>query len=89
MEKIQDNIVYEEVFELITKDNSGLQDQASEQLKLVEDQLSVLKGRQNDKRSLTEAMENMIRSAVKEEADKDISKQYQVRNIERKDLFHK
>lgn len=88
MEKVQDNIVYEEVFELITKDNSGLQDQASEQLKLVEDQLSVLKGRQNDKRSLTEAMENMIKSAVKEEADKDISKQCQVRNIERKDLFH-
>ncbi|XP_014467595.1 PREDICTED: 28S ribosomal protein S27, mitochondrial-like [Dinoponera quadriceps] len=78
METVQDQIVYEEVFELITKDNSELQDEPSEQLKLVENQLSVLKGKQNDKGSLIESMENMIKSAVKEEADKDISKQCQV-----------
>ncbi|XP_032683565.1 28S ribosomal protein S27, mitochondrial-like [Odontomachus brunneus] len=77
LETIQDKIVYEEVFELIAKDNSGLQDQASEQLKLVQDQLTVLKGKQNDKGSLVEAMENMIRLAVKKKADQDVSKQCQ------------
>lgn len=87
LETIQDKVVYEEVFELIAKDNSELQDQAPEQLKLVEDQLTILKTRQNDKGSLMEAMENMIKSATKEKADKDISKQCQVRNIERKGLF--
>lgn len=87
IETIQDKIVYEEVFELITKDNNGLQDEANEQLKLVEDQLSVLKGKQNDKGSMIAAMEDMIKSAVKEQTDKDISKQCQVRNIERECLF--
>lgn len=83
LETIQDKIVYEEVFELIAKDDNGSEDQASEQLKLVENQLTVLKGKQNDKGSLVEAMENMIRLAVKEKAEEDISKQCQVKNIER------
>lgn len=83
LETIQEEIVYEEVFELISKDNSRVQDQASEQLKLVEDQLSILKKKQNHKESLIEAIEAIIRSAVKEEADNDISKKCQVINIGR------
>ncbi|EFN80617.1 28S ribosomal protein S27, mitochondrial [Harpegnathos saltator] len=77
METIQDKIVYDEVFELITKDNSESQDQSSEELKLVEDQLSILKVKQNDKGNLVEAIENAIRSAVTKTADKDVSKLYQ------------
>lgn len=75
---MQDKIVYEEVFELISKDNSGLQDQDAEKFKLVEAQLSVLKQKQNLKESFIEAVENLIKSAVNEETEKDISKQCQV-----------
>jgi len=75
---VQDKIVYEEVFELISKDNSGLQDQDVEKFKLVEAQLSVLKQKQNLKESFIEAVENLIKAAVNEEAEKDISKQCQV-----------
>jgi len=74
---MQDKIVYEEVFELILKDNSGLQDQDVEKFKLVEAELSMLKEKQNLKESLIEAIENLIRVAVNEEAEKDISKQCQ------------
>lgn len=75
---MQDKIVYEEVFELISKDNSGLQDQDVEKFKLVEAQLSVLKQKQNLKESFIEAVENLIKTAVNEEAEKDISKKCQV-----------
>ncbi|TGZ48437.1 uncharacterized protein [Temnothorax longispinosus] len=78
LETMQDKIVYEEVFELISKDNSGLEDQDAERFKLVEAQLSVLKEKQNLKESFIEAVENLIKAAVNEEAEKDISKQCQV-----------
>lgn len=83
----QDKIVYEEVFELISKDNSGLQDQDAEKFKLVEAQLSVLKEKQNLKESFIEAIENLIKAAINEEAEKDISKQCQVINIDKKKEF--
>lgn len=88
LERIKEKIVYEEVFELISKDNSAIQDQAaSEQLKVVEGQLSVLKGKQNHKENLIGVMEDIIRSAVKEETDNDIAKQCQVINIEEKNCL--
>lgn len=77
LETMQEKIVYEEVFELISKDNNNLQDQDIERFKLVEASLSLLKEKQNLKESLIEAMENLITAAVKEEAEKDISKQCQ------------
>ncbi|KAL0133103.1 hypothetical protein PUN28_000698 [Cardiocondyla obscurior] len=77
LETMQDNIVYEEVFELISKDNSTLQDQDAEKFKLVEAQLSMLKSKQNLKENFIEAMENLIKTAAKEEVEKDISKQCQ------------
>ncbi|XP_050452939.1 28S ribosomal protein S27, mitochondrial-like [Cataglyphis hispanica] len=78
LEVIQDNIVYEEIFELISKDNSNLQDQDFEKFKLVEASLSLLKEKQNLKENLNETIENLITAAVKEEAEKDISKQCQI-----------
>lgn len=84
---MQDKIVYEEVFELISKDNSGLQDQDAEKFKPVETQLSVLKEKQNLKESFIEAIDNLVRVAVSEEAEKDISKQCQVMNINKKNFF--
>ncbi|XP_070166157.1 small ribosomal subunit protein mS27 [Polyergus mexicanus] len=77
LEMIQDKIVYEEIFELISKDNSNLQDQDFEKFKLVEAPLSLLKEKQNLKENLNETMEDLIRAIVKEEAEKDISKQCQ------------
>ncbi|XP_011695000.1 PREDICTED: 28S ribosomal protein S27, mitochondrial-like [Wasmannia auropunctata] len=76
-ETMRDKIVYEEVFELISKDNSGLQDQDAEKFKLVEAQLSVLKEKNNLKGSFTEALEDLVKAVVNEEAEKDISKQCQ------------
>lgn len=90
LETMRDKIVYEEVFELILKDNSGLQDQDVEKFKFVEAQLSILKEKQNLKESFTEAMENLIRMTVNEEAEKDISKQCQViliKYINKKNYF--
>ncbi|XP_011631979.1 28S ribosomal protein S27, mitochondrial-like [Pogonomyrmex barbatus] len=77
LETVQNKIVYNEVFELISKDNSNLQDQDAEKFKLVEIQLSALKEKQNLKESLSEAIENLIKTTVNEETDKDISKQCQ------------
>ncbi|XP_011060733.1 PREDICTED: 28S ribosomal protein S27, mitochondrial-like isoform X2 [Acromyrmex echinatior] len=77
LEMKQDKIVYEDVFELISKDNSGLQDQDAEKFKLVEAQLSILKEKQNLKESFIEAIENLVKAAINEEAEKDISKQCQ------------
>ncbi|KYN37289.1 28S ribosomal protein S27, mitochondrial [Trachymyrmex septentrionalis] len=77
LEMKQDKIVYEEVFELISKDNNGFQDQDAEKFKLVEAQLSILKEKQNLKESFIEAIENLIKVAINEETEKDISKQYQ------------
>lgn len=81
LETMQDKIVYEEVFKLISKDSTGLQDQDAEKFKLVEIQLSVLKEKQNLKESFIEALENLVKTAVNEEAENDISKQCQVMNI--------
>lgn len=77
LETMQEKIVYEEVFELILKDNSNLQEQDIERFKIVESSLFLLKKKQNLKESLIEAMENLITATVKEEAEKDISKQCQ------------
>lgn len=77
-ETIQDKIVYEEVFELISKDNSNLQDQDIEKFKLVDDSLFLLKKKQNLKENLIETMQNLIRAVVKEKAEEDISKQCQI-----------
>ncbi|XP_012523784.1 uncharacterized protein LOC105829470 [Monomorium pharaonis] len=77
LEMMQDKIVYEEIFELILKDNSELQDQDAEKFKLVEAQLSVLKEKQNLKESFIEALENLVKVAVNKEAENDISKQCQ------------
>lgn len=77
LETIQDKIVYEEVFELISRDNNGLQDQDAEKFKLVEVQLSILKEKQNLKESFIEAVENLVKAAVNEQAEKDMSKQCQ------------
>ncbi|EZA49408.1 hypothetical protein DMN91_008882 [Ooceraea biroi] len=77
LEKMQDNIVYEEVFELISKDNSGLQDQDSEKYQPVAAQLAALKERPNLKDSLIQAMEDVITSTVNEHVEKDISEQHQ------------
>ncbi|XP_011873798.1 PREDICTED: 28S ribosomal protein S27, mitochondrial [Vollenhovia emeryi] len=74
---IQDGIVYEQVFELISKDNGGLGDQDAERFKLVEAKLTMLKEKQNLKESFVEALENLIRAAVEKEAEKDVSKQCQ------------
>lgn len=87
LEMMQDKIVYEEVFELISKDNSGLQEQDAEKFKLVEAELSILKEKQNLKESFIEAIENLIKTAVNKEAEKDISKQCQVMNIKIKELL--
>jgi len=90
LETMQDKIVYKEVFELISKDNSGLEDQDAEKFKLVDAQLSVLKEKQNLEESLGEAIENLIKTAVNKEAEKDISKQCQVMNknfINKKNSF--
>lgn len=84
---IQEKIVHEEVFELISKDNSNLQDQDIEKFKLVDASLFLLKEKQNVKENLIETMETLIRAAVKEEAEKDISKQCQVMNINDKNFF--
>lgn len=83
LETMQDKIVYEEIFELILKDNSGLQDQDVEKFKLVEAQLSMLKEKQNLKENFIEAIENLIRTTVNEQAEKDVSKQCQVILIKR------
>lgn len=80
LETIQDKIVYEEIFELISKDNNGLQDQDAEKFKLVEAHLSILKEKQNLKESFIEAVENLVKAAVNEQAEKDMSKQCQVMN---------
>ncbi|XP_029174536.1 28S ribosomal protein S27, mitochondrial-like [Nylanderia fulva] len=77
LETMQEKIVYEEIFELISKDNSNLQDQDVERFKLMEASLSLLKEKQNLKESLIETMENLITASVKEETEKDISKQCQ------------
>lgn len=77
LETMQDKIVYEEVFELISKDNSGLQDQDADKFKLVEAQLSALKEKQNLKESFIEALENLVKAVVNKEAENDISKQCQ------------
>lgn len=82
LETVQDKIVYEEVFELISKDNSELQEPDIEKFKLVEAQLSVLKKKQNLKESLIGAIENLVKTAVKEKAEQDISKQNQVMNTD-------
>lgn len=87
LETIQDKIVYEEVFELIAKDNGNLQDQDIEKFKLVEAPLALLKEKQNLKENLIETMENLIAAATKEEAEKDISKQCQVMNINEESFF--
>jgi len=76
---MQDNIVYEEVFELISKDNNEVQD--SERFQPVLAQLAALKERPNLKASLTGALEDIIISAVNDYAEKDISKQCQVKKI--------
>lgn len=78
LETIQDKIVHEEVFELISKDNSNLQDQDIEKFKLVDASLLLLKEKQNLKENLIKTMENLIRAVVKEKAEEDISKQCQV-----------
>ncbi|XP_018407109.1 PREDICTED: 28S ribosomal protein S27, mitochondrial-like [Cyphomyrmex costatus] len=77
LETMQDKIVYEEVFKLISKDNIGLQDHDVEKYKLVEAQLSVLKEKQNLKENFIEAIENLVKAAINERAEKDISKQCQ------------
>lgn len=81
LETTQDKIVYEEIFELISKDNSELQEPDIEKFKLVETQLSDLKKKQNLKESLIEAMESLVKTAVKEKAEQDISKQCQVMKL--------
>lgn len=84
LETMQDKIVYEEIFELISKDNSGLKDQDAEKFKLIEAQLSTLKKRQNLKENFIEAVENLIKAAIDKETEKDISKQCQVMNTNKK-----
>jgi len=79
LENIQDNIVYEEVFELISKDNNEFQD--SERFQSVLAQLAALKEKPNLQASLTRALEDIITSAVNSYAEKDISKQCQVKKI--------
>lgn len=78
LETVQDKIVYEEVFELISKDNSELEEPDMEKFKLVETQLSVLKNKPNLKESLIETIENLVKTAVKEKAEQDISEQNQI-----------
>ena len=87
LEMKQDKIVYEEVFELISKDNSELQEQDAEKFKFVEVQLSILKEKQNLKESFIKAIENLIKVAINEEAEKDIFKQCQVININKNNFF--
>lgn len=78
LETVKDEIVYEEVFDLISRDNGGLQDQDAEKFKAVEAELSNLKKRQNLKESLIEAIESLVKAVVSEQAEKDIAKQCQV-----------
>lgn len=77
LETMQEKIVYEEIFELISKDNSNLREEDLEKFQLVEASLSLLKKKPNLKENLIEIMENLIQVAIKEEAEKDIAKQCQ------------
>lgn len=77
LKTVRDNIVYKEVFELISKDSSRLEEQDSEKFRPVEAQLAALKERPNLKDSLDQAMEDVITSAINERAEEDISKQCQ------------
>ncbi|XP_076643836.1 uncharacterized protein LOC143354034 [Halictus rubicundus] len=72
LEDVKDDIVYEEVFDLIEKDNKSI---AEEEIKNVMSQVDRLKAQKLCKNSLIEAIENDVKSAVDKQADVDIAEQ--------------
>lgn len=72
LKDLKDDIVYEEVFDLIRKDNKNVPE---EEIKDVMSQVDRLRARKTCKSSLTEAIENTVKSAVDKQADTDIAEQ--------------
>ncbi|XP_076294864.1 uncharacterized protein LOC143216016 [Lasioglossum baleicum] len=72
LKDVKDDIVYEEVFDLIQKDNKNVPE---EEIKDVMSQVDRLKAQKTCKSSLTEAIENTIKSAVDKQAHIDIAEQ--------------
>ncbi|XP_076231003.1 uncharacterized protein LOC143177102 [Calliopsis andreniformis] len=75
-DKVKESIVYEEVFDLIQKDNEHIpEEQITDEFKAVMSQLEKLKTAGLCKDNLTKALENEVKSAVNKQSDADISEQ--------------
>lgn len=79
MNEVKENIVYEEVFDLIKKDNEHIpEDQVTNEFKAVISQLDTLKAASVCKDNLTEAVKNEVTSMVDKQAAIDIAEQLKV-----------
>ncbi|XP_015187511.1 PREDICTED: 28S ribosomal protein S27, mitochondrial-like [Polistes dominula] len=79
LNKIKEDIVHEEVFDLIQKDNANIpEDQITEELKDLQIVLDTLKNNNLHKENLIERIENEIKSAVDQCTATDISEQKKI-----------
>lgn len=75
---LEEDVVYEEVFNLIEKDKENVnEDEAGNEFKDLMSQIAELKQKSLCKESLTEALENNIKSAVEKQHDIDVNEQMQ------------
>ncbi|XP_053986243.1 28S ribosomal protein S27, mitochondrial-like [Hylaeus volcanicus] len=78
LKEVKDNVVYEEVLDLIKKDNESLsEEQVTDEFKNVMSQVEKLRAVNLCKDSLIEALENEVKSAVDKQSEIDISEQLQ------------
>ncbi|XP_043487403.1 uncharacterized protein LOC122514560 [Polistes fuscatus] len=77
--EIKEDIVHEEVFDLIKKDNANIpEDQITEEFKDLQIVIDTLKNYNLHKENLIERIENEVKSAVDQYAETDISEQKEI-----------
>lgn len=77
--EIKEDIVHEEVFDLIKKDNANIpEDQITEEFKDLQIVIDTLKNNNLHKENLIERIENEVKSAVDQCAETDISEQKEI-----------